>query len=250
MNIRKYFFQAFAIVALFVMGTATTQAQTTTNFIELGSTNSSGRIDFKRDNSDYNARLWIINTNQLRLDGADFMAQQHIWAGRDILMYDGTVAGSVDMWQFHHSGNNQGIYIGRDPVGSAANRWEFLMQRGGTFHAKNLVVDGAVPGVLPSGYRVAVDGKGLFEEIHLQNSTDWPDYVFANDYKLRSLKDTEAFIKQNQHLPEVPSAKVVAKDGYDVGEMTKILLKKVEELTLHTIAQQKEIEALKAQLKK
>jgi hypothetical protein len=64
------------------------------------------------------------------------------------------------------------------------------------------------------------------------------------------LKDTEAFIKQNKHLPEVPSAKEVKEKGYDMGEMTKILLKKVEELTLHTIAQQKEIEALKAQTKK
>ncbi|EAY27391.1 hypothetical protein [Microscilla marina] len=251
MNIRKYFSHAFALVALLVIGTYTTQAQTTTGFIELGNGTHPGRIDFKNDGSDFDARLQLINDNQLRLTNADFLSHQSMWVGRDLILYDGTVANGVDLWQFHHSGNNQGLYIGRDPVGSAANRWEFLMQKNGVFHAKKLVIDGSVPGILPSGYMVAVDGKGLFEEIHLQNSSDWPDYVFANDYKLPSLKDTEAFIKQNQHLPEVPSAKVVAADGYDVGGMTKILLKKIEELTLHTIAQQKEIEALKkAQLKK
>jgi len=180
----------------------------------------------------------------------DFVERHSVYVGRDLHLYDGTVANNVDKWWFHHSGNNQGIYFGRDPHGSAANRWEFLFQREGRFHAKYLVIDGGVPGVLPNGYRAAIDGKVLMEECHLQNSNNWPDYVFAADYKLRSLKDTEAFIKQNQHLPEVPAAKVVEKEGYDVGEMTKILLKKIEELTLHTIAQQKEIEALKAQIKK
>jgi hypothetical protein len=126
-----------------------------------------------------------------------------------------------------------------------------LFKKGGVLHTKHVMLaDNVTSSTITPGYRLAVDGKGLFEEIHLQNSAYWPDYVFANDYKLRSLKDTEAFIKQNKHLPEVPSAKEVKEKGYDMGEMTKILLKKVEELTLHTIAQQKEIEALKAQTKK
>jgi hypothetical protein len=74
----------------------------------------------------------------------------------------------------------------------------------------------------------------------------FPDYVFKPNYKLRSLKETEEFIAQNGHLPEVPCAEEVAENGADLGELNKILLKKVEELTLHLIRMEKEIEALKA----
>jgi hypothetical protein len=73
----------------------------------------------------------------------------------------------------------------------------------------------------------------------------FPDYVFKPNYKLRSLKETEEFIAQNGHLPEVPCAEEVAENGADLGELNKILLKKVEELTLHLIRMQKEIEELK-----
>ena len=77
----------------------------------------------------------------------------------------------------------------------------------------------------------------------------WSDYVFAKNYKLRPLKEVEAFITANSHLPEVPSTAEVAKDGIDVFGMNATLLKKVEELTLYMIQQQKEIEALKEQVK-
>jgi len=80
------------------------------------------------------------------------------------------------------------------------------------------------------------------------NTPYWADYVFAKDYKLRPLKDVEAFINANSHLPEVPSTAEVAKEGIDVMKMDATLLKKVEELTLYMIQQQKEIEALKAQV--
>ncbi|MBO3697853.1 hypothetical protein [Roseivirga sp. E12] len=83
-----------------------------------------------------------------------------------------------------------------------------------------------------------------------------PDYVFANDYKLRTLTELENYINTNRHLPNIPSAKEVEKNGQDVGGMQLKLLEKVEELVLYTIEQQKqlerqqkEIEALKEQVK-
>ncbi|WP_421762903.1 hypothetical protein [Ekhidna sp.] len=70
-----------------------------------------------------------------------------------------------------------------------------------------------------------------------------PDYVFEPDYDLRSLEETAAYIKSNKHLPEIPSAKEMEANGIQLGEMNMLLLKKIEELTLHTIEQQKLIEA-------
>ena len=64
------------------------------------------------------------------------------------------------------------------------------------------------------------------------------------DYNLRSINEVESFIKENNHLPEVPSAAAMKQNGVDLSEMNMTLLKKVEELTLYMIAQNKKIEAL------
>ena len=79
----------------------------------------------------------------------------------------------------------------------------------------------------------------------LVNSTQLnvPDYVFADDYTLRPLADVRSFIDTNSHLPEVPSASDIARDGVDMTEMQMVLLKKIEELTLYTLEQDRLITA-------
>jgi hypothetical protein len=69
--------------------------------------------------------------------------------------------------------------------------------------------------------------------------------VFDPSYKLRSLEETEKYVKENHHLPEVPSAAEIAKEGMSLNGMSKILLKKVEELTLHLIEMKKEVIEIK-----
>jgi hypothetical protein len=70
----------------------------------------------------------------------------------------------------------------------------------------------------------------------------WSDIVFADDYPLPKLSEVESYIKQNNHLPDVPSEAEVMENGIRVGEMNALLLKKVEELTLYVIEQQKMLE--------
>lgn len=77
-------------------------------------------------------------------------------------------------------------------------------------------------------------------------SSDVADYVFEPDYKLMPLAEVEAFTKSNKHLPEVPSAAEIEKSGLDLAKMNLILLKKVEELTLHTIELEKRLKAVEA----
>jgi hypothetical protein len=72
-----------------------------------------------------------------------------------------------------------------------------------------------------------------------------PDYVFEKGYKLRSLEATERFVKEKRHLPGIPSAKEMSTKGVDLAEMNLKLLKKVEELTLHMIALDKELKVQK-----
>ena len=86
------------------------------------------------------------------------------------------------------------------------------------------------------GYKLSVDGKVISEELKVQLSQNWPDYVFDDEYHLMELSDIKEFITTNKHLPGVPSAKQIENDnGFEVGEMNRILLEKIEELTLHVI---------------
>lgn len=97
-----------------------------------------------------------------------------------------------------------------------------------------------------NGYLLAVNGKIGAKDVHVENSsTTWPDYVFEPEHTLPSLAEVEAFIKVNKHLQNVPSGKEIEEKGFDVTEMNAILLRKIEELTLYVIQQQKEIDALK-----
>lgn len=78
---------------------------------------------------------------------------------------------------------------------------------------------------------------------------EWADFVFEEGYNLPQLKEVEQFIKANGHLPEIPSTAVVVSDGIELGAINRLLLQKIEELTLHLIAQEKEIDALSSDYK-
>jgi hypothetical protein len=113
----------------------------------------------------------------------------------------------------------------------------------------NAVITGAVrigETVTPSGYKLAVDGKAIMTEVLVRLVPNWPDYVFNNKYKLRGIDEVEDFIKKNNHLPGIPSAKEIESNGINVGEMQKMQMEKIEELTLYIIELKKEIEKLKA----
>lgn len=94
--------------------------------------------------------------------------------------------------------------------------------------------------------------KGIkAEQIKVENPAvnGWADYVFKKDYKLRTLEEVEKHIAEKGHLPNVPSAKDVEKDGINLGEMDAKLLEKIEELTLYSIEQSKQIKSLQEENK-
>ncbi len=100
-----------------------------------------------------------------------------------------------------------------------------------------------------------LQGKAIMEEIKVEINTNWPDYVFADDYQLSSLAELEIYVKENKHLPGMPSQKEVEKEGILLGEMQGKLLEKIEELTLYLIGQnekndrqEKEIQSLRREI--
>lgn len=96
-------------------------------------------------------------------------------------------------------------------------------------------------------YKLAVEGIIGARRIKVLSGA-WADYVFDSAYQLRPLAKVEQYIQQNKHLPDVPTAAAVAKDGVDVGDTQVMLLKKIEELTLYIIEQNKKQEALTKQV--
>jgi hypothetical protein len=94
-------------------------------------------------------------------------------------------------------------------------------------------------------FKLAVEGKIAAREIQVTLQSPFPDYVFASNYKLRSLYNLESYINQNKHLPGIPSAtEVEKKGGIELGQMNTKLLEKIEELTLYVIELNKKIEKL------
>ncbi|MES2516679.1 MAG: hypothetical protein V4585_01145 [Bacteroidota bacterium] len=118
--------------------------------------------------------------------------------------------------------------------------------------------DGIIVGssaiTIPTGttYTLAVSGGILTEKIRVatNGTAFWADYVFEPAFKLRPLKEVEQFIKDNKHLPDVPSTAEVTQNGIDLAQTQALLLQKVEELTLYVIQQQKEIDRLKKRVSK
>lgn len=92
---------------------------------------------------------------------------------------------------------------------------------------------------------LTLDNTGLLRAREIKIDTEtWPDYVFEKNYALIPLKEVEKYIDQNGHLPNIPSAETMTEEGINLAEMNRLLLEKIEELTLHIIEQEKRIEAL------
>ncbi|WP_276090973.1 hypothetical protein [Pedobacter sp. JY14-1] len=133
-----------------------------------------------------------------------------------------------------------------------SNIQDFVPTHTETHDVPNFNVTGsvAIGTTDPKGYKLAVAGNMIAESVKVKLQGTWPDFVFAKDYALPSLSETETHIKEKGHLPGIPSAAEVKENGIELGEMNKKLLEKIEELTLHLIRIDKENAKLGALVEK
>ncbi len=146
----------------------------------------------------------------------------------------GNAANGVYQWQI--TGSNPYLALS-----TATNANAFIIQPNG-----HIGVGTSAPG----DYQMAVEGTIGTRKLKVTQASPWADYVFEPAYQLKSLSQVETFIRENKHLPEVPSAKDVEKNGIDVGETAALLLKKIEELTLYLIDMKKENEMIQKKSEK
>jgi len=150
--------------------------------------------------------------------------------------------------------NGAGIdfYVNYPTEGPGSNAqlrfWAWPLTTGGS---PAMTVNGSDVGIgttMPDA-KLAVNGTIHSKKV-IVDLNGWSDYVFKKDYKLMPLAQVKSYIDQNQHLPDMPAASVVEKDGINLGEMNKLLTKKVEELTLYLIEMKKDNELLNQRISK
>lgn len=154
------------------------------------------------------------------------------------------VVGSYDTQKW--STSNVDYYLKLQTIWNNSGINQEFIQRFNGIDYKSLVFFQGNVGIGISNPANKLDVNGIIHsrEVKVDLSFPAPDYVFANDYNLRSLKEVETFVNKNSHLPEIPSAKEFEKNGIQLAEMNMALLKKVEELTLYAIQQEKKTEKM------
>lgn len=256
-------------VGRFQIGTGNDASATTHGYLMMGPENGENLV---LDNNEILARNnGVVATLFLARDGSKVQlgnggeasgTKLHITSGNDVGLPDassgylmmGSQAGlnmvaDNNEIQVRNNGVAAHLYLqnggGNVFIGDATNfnSAHRLGVDGNTVITGNLRV-GTTPN--PSGYKLAVDGKVICTELLVRLVPNWPDYVFSNNYKLPGLPEVESFIKKNKHLPGIPSAKIIEANGMNVGEMQKLQMQKIEELTLYIIELKKDIEKLKA----
>ena len=138
-----------------------------------------------------------------------------------------------------------GVY-GKTPIAALNTEGSFQLDKDLFVLGKARIGDENVSST-PNGFRLYVQDGILTERLKIVSvgTAFWPDYVFNNDYQLRSVYEVEKFINENNHLPNVPSAQNVNENGVDLLEMNAALLRQVEEIWLHVIELKKENDELK-----
>lgn len=184
----------------------------------------------------HNGRIKITGTNSY---------------GGPMVLFGGTPQNApAGQWGIEYiAGGNSGLNFWK-PSGSnnVGNYYMFLADNGKV----SIGLDPNAANTYNGNYKLYV-GTGIMTEkvkVAIKTTSDWADYVFADDYELQPLSEVKAFIEKENHLPDVPSAEEVVESGVNVAEMDALLLRKIEELTLHLIELEERNETLEQRLER
>ncbi|MBD0254264.1 MAG: hypothetical protein ICV83_00985 [Cytophagales bacterium] len=199
------------------------QIKKSNGFVGIGTTNPAAGLDVRTGQGKILANGLHFWASGFAADGQANARLAEGWGAR----FEGT----DERWVLSSATS---VLVGYKPVGE-------------NWGSGNLRVSGnvGIGTTNPGNYKLAVEGMIGARSVKVTSTTPFPDYVFYRDYKLRPLGEVETYVKQNQHLPDVPSAAEVEREGINLGEMDAVLLRKIEELTLYLIEQNKQLDQLR-----
>lgn len=221
------------------------------------STNQNGRVGLGTSSPNAQMELYSTSSHALRLSTNAHNNNQKIeftaLGGTYHSIVSNTHTGNLQI-RAGDGGSGHEVLFFTDGNGRAGVSSLGGLAVGNTYYSNNtaanrLIVEGDVGiGTTSPTEKLEVNGTVRSKKVRVE-ATGWPDYVFSRNYKLRTLNELEKYIKENEHLPDVPSAATIEKQGLDLGAMDATLLKKVEELTLYTIDQEKKLENQAARIR-
>jgi len=197
------------------------------NFFDIAQYGDNDYLEFRPKGRSTN-RLFFLGSGALGIKSLpDANSDLHIKDSRASLYIENTNPSNWSFLRIKGSGSNffdiaqygDNDFLEFRPMGSSTNR--MILKKDGTLIART------------------------YQAIN----PPWSDFVFEENYNLKSLEELETYISQNKHLPDIPTEVQVKENGINLGEMNAKLLQKIEELTLYTIQQQKDIKKLKAENK-
>jgi hypothetical protein len=175
----------------------------------------------------------------------------HFWGGNRIAFsknysYGMCVypSGPTSDYLFDGVVGSNGLQVNCNTFGYTLPSDQKMVVNGGGAIWGKLIVGGTSSTLYPGTHKLYVAGSIICEELVVKLQGSWSDYVFAPSYKLMPLSDVKKFITANSHLPEVPSACEIEKNGVATGDMLSIQMKKIEELTLYLIQMQEQNEVM------
>jgi hypothetical protein len=160
---------------------------------------------------------------------------------KPLYLQNTVVRGTGRALLFYTNTNTQCLTLLDNRVGVGTPNPQYSLDVKGGLYAKYIIADS----ILHAG-QVVVENTIRTQELIVE--TTGADFVFADDYQLRPLREVEAFITENKHLPEIQSAKEMQENGVSVSELQIQLLQKIEELTLYLIQQEETIQELRQEV--
>jgi hypothetical protein len=177
-------------------------------------------------------------THNLDVKGTTFTVRLKV--GNEL----GSDTAMINAYAFNHT--QPLLQLGKK-IGALPTELRFVVNNDGSIAITNVGSNPAITINNGSGHAIVIKDSAGVKLAQLENTglfrsrsvrvdlATWADFVFEKGYKLMSLKDTKLFIKKHGHLPNVPKATTIEKEGLDLGEMQRIQMQKIEELTLHLI---------------
>lgn len=192
-----------------------------------------------------NATLHVKNVNSTALD-AHLEGFTLLDGEQASLLFGGTTSAPLGEWGIEYNHNAGGLNFWKPfggTTGAGGSNYHLFVRNDGRV---SIGLDPLAANTFKGDYRLYVN-KGIMTtklKVALTTSVEWSDFVFDEDYELMPLNKVEAYVTEHHHLPGVPSAEEVKKNGIDVATMDAKLLEKIEELTLHMIELEKKYNAL------
>jgi hypothetical protein len=217
------------------------------NGVRIGSTSQNGRLYINNNNKAFgstSSAIRVINNHNGSEATYGMYTTVETSSSADSygIRAQGNVTGTGDSYGVRalaYANGTGGVAYGLHTQVTDAQGWS-LYSLGKNYMSGDLRI-GTTTDPYAGEYKVIVDGKILSEEVRIQNSSAWPDYVFQENYNLMPLDQLAQSIEDNGHLPNIPPAKVVESEGIQVGDMQIRMMEKIEELTLYILQLEKRI---------